>query len=190
MFLAGRPAQRELEEFIARSRDLPLSYDPMGIAKESPRRFNVDEASAVIGLGKRDFDRAKYALAAWGHFELGWVEQFPRGASINPGTTVAILVRHCGFYSLNGCRVVYRVSDSDVTFGFAYGTLTNHAEMGEEVFEVRFAPESGEVIYRIQAASKPRAVLAKIGYPLTRRLQARFRRDSITAMSRAIDEGR
>src|SRR5712692_8772254 len=190
MFLARRPSQRELEEFIARSRDLPLSYDPIGIARESPSGFKVDEASGVIGRGQQDFARAKLALAEWRHFEFGWVELFLRGAAIEPGSVVAIMVHHLGFWSLNGCRVVYTLGDpqSGPSFGFAYGTLTNHAELGEEIFEVALLPETEEVVYRIRAVSKARAAMARIGYPFTRMLQARFRRDSIAAMTRAVAE--
>ena len=188
MFLFHRPSQRAIEEFIARSRDLPLSYNPIGIAKESPRGFKVDEASGVIGHGEPAFVRAKLALAEWRHFDFGWVELFPQGAAIEPGSVVAVLVHHMGFWSLNGCRIVYTLGDrrTGPSFGFAYGTLTNHAELGEEIFEVALAPESDEVVYRIRAVSKPRAAMARIGYPFTRSLQARFRRDSIAALRRAI----
>jgi uncharacterized protein (UPF0548 family) len=188
MFLAHRPSQREIEEFIARSRDLPLSYNPTGIAKESPNGFKIDDASRVIGHGQEAFERAKRALAEWRHFDFGWVELFPRGASIEPGSVVAILVRHLGFWSLNGCRVVYTLGDprTGPSFGFAYGTLANHAELGEEIFEVSLIPDSEEVVYRIRAVSKPRATLARFGYPFTRLLQARFRRDSIAALREAI----
>lgn len=188
MFLIHRPTQREIEEFIAQSRDLSLSYNPIGIAKESPHGFKVDEASGVVGRGEEAFERAKIALAEWRHFDFGWVELFPRGAAIEPGGVVAVMVHHLGFWSLNGCRVVYTLGDRHVgsTFGFAYGTLTNHAELGEEIFEVSLAPDTGEVIYRIRAVSKARAMLAKVGYPFTRSLQARFRRDSIDALRRAI----
>jgi uncharacterized protein (UPF0548 family) len=190
MFLARRPSQHELEEFINRSRDLPLSYNPIGIAKESPRGFKVDEASGVVGRGEQAFARAKLALAEWRHFDFGWVELFPRAAAIEPGSVVAVLVHHLGFWSLNGCRVVYTLGDrrTGLSFGFAYGTLTNHAEMGEEIFEVSLVPDSEEVIYRIRAVSKPRAMMARIGYPFTRSLQARFRRDSIAAPRRAIGD--
>ncbi|HMG72162.1 MAG TPA: DUF1990 domain-containing protein [Pyrinomonadaceae bacterium] len=190
MFLIRRPSQTEISEFLDQSRDLPLSYDPVGIARQSPRDFNSDLASAVIGQGREIFERAKIALAQWRHYEMGWVELFPHRASIEPGTVVAVLVRHLGFWSLNGCRVVYGIGDmqSGTNFGFAYGTLTNHAEMGEEIFEVRLEPESGEVIYRIQAVSKPRAALARIGFPITRVFQERFRRDSLSALKRAISE--
>src|SRR5438552_15288555 len=190
MFLTRRPSQLELDEFVNQSRNLPLSYDPVGIAKQSPNGFNIDQSSAVIGQGDQAFERAKTALAAWRHFELGWVELFPHGASIEPGTVVAVLVRHLGFWSLNGCRVVYGIGDmqSETNFGFAYGTLTNHAERGEEIFEVLLEPESEEVIYRIRAVSKPRAALARIGFPITRVFQERFRRDSLGALQRAISE--
>lgn len=191
MFLTHRPSQRELEEFVDQSRHLPLSYDQAGIAKQSAPGFSVDEASAVVGKGKQVFERARIALTEWRHFELGWVELFPRGAAIEPGTVVAVLVHHLGFWSMNGCRVVYGIGDmqSGTDFGFAYGTLTNHAEMGEEIFEVLLEPESEEVVYRIRAVSKPRAALAWIGYPITRVFQERFRRDSISALQRAIRAG-
>ena len=71
MFLTRRPSQLELDEFVNQSRNLPLSYDPVGIAKQSPNGFNIDQSSAVIGQGDQAFERAKTALAAWRHFELG-----------------------------------------------------------------------------------------------------------------------
>ena len=185
MFLTHRPTKSEIEKFIDESSNLPLSYSPVGLARESPPGFNVDVASAVVGHGADAFARARRALTEWRHFELGWVELFPRAAPIEPGTVVAVLVRHLGLWSLNGCRVVYGFGEDLSRFGFAYGTLTNHAEMGEESFEVSMA--ESEVTYRIRAVSKPRAVLARIGYPYARISQSRFRRDSIVAMRRAIN---
>lgn len=192
MFLTHRPSQRELEDFIDQSRSLPLSYEQVGIAKLSPPGFNIDQASGVLGQGAQTFERAKLALAEWRHFDLGWVELFPRGAAIEPGTVVAVLVDHLGFWSLNGCRVVYGIGDmkTGANFGFAYGALSNHAEIGEEIFEVVLGPESETVVYRIRAVSKPSAVLARIGYPITRVFQERFRRDSIRALRSAIGGNR
>src|SRR6266404_4719766 len=98
------------------------------MAGESLRGFKVDEARSIVGKGADAFARAKRALSEWRHFELGWVELFPRAAPIEPGTVVAVLVRHLGLWSLNGCRVVYGFGEDFSRFGFAYGTLTNHAE--------------------------------------------------------------
>ena len=186
MFLTHRPTASDFENFFDQSRDLPLSYHPVGIARAGAAGFRFDTASAVIGKGEAAFARARQALREWRHIDFGWVQLFPPNALLEPGTVVAVQVEHLGFWSLNGCRIVYSVGDGQTSFGFAYGTLTNHAEMGEEIFEVSMT-ESDEVTYRISAASKPRAVLARIGYPYTRLCQARFRRDSIAAMKRAIE---
>jgi uncharacterized protein (UPF0548 family) len=189
VFLTHRPNDREIERFISASRNLPFSYDPVGIVKQPPRGFKVDTASGLIGRGPEVFARAKTALSQWQHFVLGWVELFPRDAPIEPGTTVAVLIHHLGLWSLNGCRIVYAIGADDnagKNFGFAYGTLTNHAEMGEEIFEVSLDPASDEVTYRICAVSRPRAALARMGYPYVRFCQSRFRKDSLAAMRRAI----
>lgn len=186
MFLTRRPSPQEIKQFFDRSQDLPLSYDPIGIAREFPRGYKIDEASSTIGRGEATFARAKQALTNWKHFDLGWVELHPKGAPIEVGSVVAVLVRHLGFWSLNGCRIVYLIDKGEMAFGFAYGTLANHAELGEEIFEVSFDPASQEVTYRIRAVSKAHAFAARIGYPYTRFLQNRFRRDSIAAMQRAV----
>ena len=186
MFLLNRPDASAIERFVRKSKDLPLSYAPIGLVEAPTRRHSVDEVVIAIGRGTLDFDRARAALAAWKHFELGWVELVPRHAAPDPGTTVAVLIRHLGFWSLNGARVVYTVDGDAPRFGFAYGTLANHAESGEELFEVFRNRETDEVCYRIRAVSSPRAALARLAYPITRLLQARFRRDSARAMQRAL----
>ena len=185
MFLTHRPTTSEIEKFVRQSSSLPLSYHPIGLAQNPPPDFSYDSASAVIGRGRSAFRQATQALRDWRQFALGWVELYPAGAPVEPGTEVVVMVHHLGLWSLNGCRIVYSVGDGQSSFGFAYGTLTNHAEMGEEIFELSMSDDSHEIVYRIRAVSKPRATLARIGYPYTRLCQARFRRDSIAAMRRA-----
>jgi uncharacterized protein (UPF0548 family) len=186
MFFARRPSRPAIERFLAESQELPLSYRPIGIAQTAPAGYDIDETVVAIGRSQTGFDRAKVALIRWTHFDIGWVELFPPTASVEPGTVVGVLIHHLGFWSLNGCRVVYGVGDRESTrFGFAYGTLINHAEVGEEIFEVFLQPGSDNVVYRIRAVSRPRAALARLGYPFTRALQARFRRASADAMKQA-----
>jgi len=187
MFLTHRPNASEIEEFLSQSRELPLSYQPIGIAQQEPANFRLDVASCVIGSGPDAFARARQGLQEWRQFDFDWVDVFPASASTEPGTIVAVMVRHhLGLWSLNGCRIVYGVGNDHSSFGFAYGTLTNHAEMGEEIFKVSLDRASGDVTYSIRAASKPRATLARLGYPYVRFCQSRFRRDSLAAMRRAI----
>jgi uncharacterized protein (UPF0548 family) len=184
MFLVRRPSREAIDRFVRDSQELPLSYGPIGIVNgETPCR-DLDEAIVTIGRGRTDFDRASAALIAWKQFDIGWVETFPRHAPVEVGTVVAVLIRHLGFWSLNGCRVLYNVG-GDGRFGYAYGTLTNHAESGEELFDVFLDPESDEVRYRIRATSQAQAALTHIGQPIVRAFQARFRRDSAAAMTHA-----
>ena len=187
MFLARRPTPGAIDRFLRQSHDLPLSYGPIGIVSTRTGGRDVDEVTVAIGRGRADFERARAALVAWKQFDIGWVETFPRHAPVAAGTVVAVLIRHLGFWSLNGCRVLYNVgSPGDVArFGFAYGTLTNHAESGEELFEVFIDPQTTDVVYRIRAISWPQAALARFGQPIVRALQARFRDQSVAAMKAA-----
>jgi uncharacterized protein (UPF0548 family) len=191
VFLMRRPSTAQIHHFLDRSRELPLSYGPTGIARHSSDARGIDEQLVVIGHGDADFERACTALVSWKHFDIGWVEIFPKQPSIDAGTVVGVLIRHLGFWSLNGARVLYCVGETDgqPAFGFAYGTLTNHAESGEELFEVFIDGQSGDVMYRIRAVSWPQSALTRIGQPIVRLLQARFRRDSADAMKRAIPAG-
>jgi uncharacterized protein (UPF0548 family) len=192
MFLLKKPAAREIEAFLDRSRELPLSYQPVGLAVGSVAgtdapgaAYQNDEHAAFLGTGAVVFRRAAAALDRWSHFDLGWVQLHPALASTEPGTVVAVVIGHLGFWSINGARVVYQMNTSGLVHGFAYGTLSNHAEAGEEIFKVSMDATTGRVAYTIRAASRPRAPLARAGYPITRLLQARFRRDSAAAMIRA-----
>jgi uncharacterized protein (UPF0548 family) len=186
MFFIRRPTPEAIARFLGESRQTPLSYREPGIL-EHGSRGRVDDESGTIGHGPRDLDKARTALSAWKHFNLGWVELHPPGAPIEIGTNVAVLIRHLGFWSLNGCRVVYHLdAGNGDRFGFAYGALANHAEGGEELFEVFMEPKTGDVVYRIRAVSWPRATLARMGQPIVRLLQARFRRDSLAAMKRVL----
>jgi uncharacterized protein (UPF0548 family) len=189
MFLVTRPTDRLIERFLSESRDLPLTYAPLGLAQDGAAGYDVDVTTTVIGHGREGFERARAALSRWTHFDLGWVRLYPADASVATGTTVAVLIRHLGFWSLNGARVVYQLENSATRFGFAYGTVATHAESGEEIFEVGLDAESGEVTYTLRAASRPRAPLARLGYPIARILQARFRRDSARVMTSRVRPG-
>ncbi len=187
MFLLQRPSAERVQRFLHESQDLPLSYGPPGIVRDGVAGYRFHEVVVRVGHGADDFARARAALLAWKQFDMGWVETFPRSAPVAVGSVVGVLIRHLGFWSLNGCRVLYLVGgpEDPSRFGFAYGTLPNHAESGEELFEVFIDPTTADVMYRIRATSWPQATLALLGHPIARALQARFRRHSVEAMKRA-----
>ncbi|AUX43496.1 hypothetical protein SOCE26_049450 [Sorangium cellulosum] len=189
------PSDAAIRAFLDRQAGRPLSYAEVGCTGPDARRgrppagSNLDRHHTVLGQGAALFARAAEALRRWEHFRLGWVELCYPDAPIEAGVTVGILVRVLGFHWLNACRIVYTIDETSGPvrrFGFAYGTLEEHGERGEERFVVEHHEQSGEVGYEIFAVSRPNHVLAKLGYPYARRLQARFARGSMRAMQRAV----
>jgi uncharacterized protein (UPF0548 family) len=188
VFLRKRPSEQDVAAFLVRARESRLTYEPVGLSQLSPPGYKIDEHRVRIGAGKETLELAKAALDAWAPFHLAWVEFHPSRPKPEVGCDVAIAVRHVGFWSLNACRVVGRfpVDAGDGRHGFFYGTLEEHAESGEELFAVERDPSDDSVWYRIRAVSRPRAALAKFGYPVSRRLQQKFRDDSAKVMKRDV----
>ena len=122
-------------------------------------------------------------------FRLGWVELHHQNPSIAAGGVVAILVRANALWWLNAARIVYvsELPEGGREFAFAYGTLHEHAEQGEERFAVSRDADDN-VWYEILAASRPGHWFGWAGYPLVRRLQRRFAGDSLQAMVRAVEK--
>ncbi|HEX5016228.1 MAG TPA: DUF1990 domain-containing protein, partial [Actinomycetes bacterium] len=79
------------------------------------------------------------------------------------------------------CVVVECMRDEHEV-GFAYGTLPNHPEQGEEAFLVQLRGD-GRVIGSIGAFSRPASALARVGGPLARLAQRAIARRYLTAMS-------
>jgi uncharacterized protein (UPF0548 family) len=189
MLVALRPNDARIERFLSDIQGLSLSYPEAGATLERPPSgYKVDHNRAKLGLGRSTFLRAMEAIKTWRMFDVGWIRLLSNDAPVETGSSVGLLVRHYGFWSLNACRIVYAIDENSPIprFGFAYGTLTEHAERGEERFTVEWRADDDTVWYDILAFSKPNYLSVRIGYPLARVLQKRFAMDSIRAMSRAV----
>lgn len=193
MFLVTKPTSESIDRFLGRAATTDYSYSKVGATRTEQTIhesvYNVDHNQIVIGSGLEEFGKAKNAITFWRMFDMPWVELCWPNTPIEEGRTVAILIRHFGFYSLNAARIVYTIEEPD-RFGFAYGTLEDHGESGEERFSVRLDEETGDVVYDLYAISQPKHFLAYLGYPLTRILQERFAADSKQAMFRAVRDNR
>jgi len=188
MFLISKPSVAAVDNFLANAAKSTFSYSDVGAtAGEPPQGFNVDHNRIAIGRGLEDFEKAKDAIRAWKMFDFDWVSLVHSNTPIEVGREVAMIVSHFGFYSMSSARIVYVIDETDRRFGFAYGTLEEHVEMGEERFSVEFDPETEEVWYDLFAFSTPKAFFAKVGYPISRYLQRSFVRDSKQAMRRAVN---
>lgn len=185
MFLLNEPSEEAIREFIASQRESDFSYKEIGASRDrAPSGYTVDHNQIRLGEGASCFARAVEAVKQWEMFNIGWVHICWKDTPIEAGNTVAILTRHLGFWSLNACRIVYVLDEDGPVrrFGFAYGTLIDHAERGEELFSVEWRKEDDSVWYDLFAFSQPNKMLARAGYPITRMLQKRFARMSKAAM--------
>jgi uncharacterized protein (UPF0548 family) len=189
LFCLTAPSEDEIRRFISLQHESLFSYPEVGASvSEAPNGYNVDHSRVELGSGEIAWRRAVEAIREWRMFDMPWLRLCWPTAPIREGTDVAVLVRHFGFFSLNACRIVYLVDDGAETqrFGFAYGTLKEHAESGEERFTVEWNQSTDKVCYDILAFSRPQKMLAKLGYPLSRLLQKQFAEHSKTAMLRFV----
>ncbi len=189
MFRLTRPADDEVRRFIANQEDAEFSYPEVGASAGTvPGGYNVDHNRIELGRGEQMWLRAVAAVRAWKMFNIPWVRLYWPDTSLQVGAVVAVCAHAFGFFSLNACRIVYVVDESGATdqFGFAYGTLRDHAETGEERFMVEWNRATDKVCYDVLAFSRPWHALAKLGYPLSRSLQKQFADGSKMAMYRAV----
>lgn len=185
MFLFRQPKASFIREFLLEQARLSFTYPDVGsTATAPPANYVVDHTRVLLGTAEQAFQVAKTSLEGWRQFDLGWLKAFPTDTPIRSGEVVAVVAHTFGIWSLNSAQIVY-VIDEPRKFGFAYGTLPGHIEMGEERFMVEIA-DDGSVWYDILAFSQPRHLLTKLGYPFVRRLQKRFGRESAAAMVRAV----
>jgi uncharacterized protein (UPF0548 family) len=169
-----RPSGETVRAFLASQSDLGFTYEAVGAtARVPPEGYAVDHTRIKMGKGEEVFLRAKAALRRWQQFRLGWVEAWPSQDTIEAGGIVAVVAHEPGPVS---------------RYGFAYGTLPDHAGTGEERFLVEWDRASGEVRYDILAFSRPHLFLTRLGYPYLRRVQKRFGKESAAAMVRAVTD--
>jgi uncharacterized protein (UPF0548 family) len=184
-----RPSDATVRGFLTSQSKLGLTYTAVGAtATLPPAGYVVDHTRIRLGEGEGVFTGAKAALGRWDQFRLGWVEAWPPETPIRAGEVVAIVARRLGLWWLSACRIVYVVDESGPVsrYGFAYGTLPDHAGAGEKRFLVEWDRASGEVWYDILAFSRPRWLLTRLGYRSMRGLQKRFGKESAAAMLKAV----
>jgi uncharacterized protein (UPF0548 family) len=192
MLSLRKPSAEVMRRFLAVQAKLPFTYAAVGAtAQAPPAGYDVDHTRIKLGEGEPVFQAARAALQRWEQFRLGWVEAWSPQTPIQSGEVVAVMGRAFGLWWLNACRIVYVVEEPGPIgkFGFAYGTLPGHVESGEERFAIEWDRGENSVWYDILAFSRPNRLLTRLGYPVVRRLQKRFARDSAASMLKAVRSG-
>ncbi len=182
MWNLTKPNSDHVARFLAEQRQLPLTFHSGMVAG-----FSVDHARVLLGQGEADYRAACQAIRQWRMFPREWTEVSPESDALSVGENVAVAARAFGVWWLNACRIVSLTDETHPArrFGFTYVTLPGHVEQGEEEFLVEWDADD-RVWYQIRAVSRPRYWLVWLAYPLARRLQSQFRRDSMQSMQDAV----
>ncbi len=193
MFRTTRPTIAEIDREIdtASHTDLqsPEFLDLQGGLKSGRirRGFAHDQSRSRLGAGRPAFEAAVSAMEQWKHFDLGWVRVANPSARIEVGQIVAVEVLALGLWSINLSHII-EVAREPLSFGFTYKTTTHHVEEGEERFLLTLNRDSDAVDYDLEAVSRPRSLLARLGFPVTRAFQHRFARESHRRLRETIAE--
>lgn len=186
MFSFSKPSAETIAALIERQAACDFTYRSIGATLDgcAPPGYDRDHNRVCLGSGEAVFAAACEAVRGWRMFPPGWTEIYPSGAQIAAGTVVGMMAHCYGGWWLNACRIVYVIDEDGPgrRFGFAYGTLPEHVECGEERFCIEWQRADDSVWYDLRAFSRPRHPLVRMAYPLARRLQRRFARDSLAAM--------
>ena len=141
----------------------------------------------LLGQGKPVFDAACQCPVPVANVPDSLDRNLAGGSQAGCRHAVLMIARVFGLWWVNACRIVYHLDGHHASrrCGFAYGTLPGHIEQGEERFMVEWDHEDN-VWYDLRAFSRPRYWLVRLGYPIARRLQRRFVRQSQAAMRRIV----
>jgi len=163
------------------------SYDEhkATLKSEFPKGYNHDRNTCLLGVGDQAFEAAKEAINRWVMFPKPWTHIYPNQPFVQD-QEVVVLFRLFGFWWFNSSRVIYTIEEPN-RYGFAYGTLTQHVEKGEELFLVE-KDVKGNIWYRLEAFSQPRAWYVKLFKPLARYHQKRFGKQSKAAMQAFVTQ--
>jgi len=191
MFLLRKPDKQLIGRLIESQSRLEFTYSAVGATQDGqhPNGFTVDHNRIRLGSGLATFTAAKLALRNWQHYKFDWIELYRPDEAPAQHQNVAVLARALGLWVLSACRIVYVIEEEQPIrrFAFAYGTLPEHPECGEERFQVEWHPSDDSVWYDILAFSRPHQLFARLGYPYVRHKQKQFALESMQAMKAAVD---
>src|SRR4029453_2922893 len=171
MFTFRRPTDDFVRELLARQAGQPWSYEPVGVTRDDDSKarpgWQMDHHRVLLGHGEATFAAACSAIRSWQMFPPEMTRVYWPDSPQQPGDVVAVLyrARPLFLWMLFPARVVYRV-DEPRRFGFAYGTLPDHPERGEERFLVEWNEADDSVWYDLLAVSRPGHWLRGGGYQI------------------------
>ncbi|MGH8890593.1 MAG: DUF1990 family protein [Acidothermaceae bacterium] len=147
---------------------LPTYADVGATATVLPAGYHRAQRRTRIGAGQDAFSAATASLRSWEMHRRSGLAVATDGPA-TAGRTV-VLGLGVGLLLVVPCRVVYEVNEPHRR-GFAYGTLPDHPERGEEAFVVTHDAE-GTVWLEITAFSRPGSPIVRLAGPIATAMQS------------------
>jgi uncharacterized protein (UPF0548 family) len=160
-----------------------LTYEPRGLTLDGPLPGGYHHLEVERRLGAGDAAYRSVGEALMTYAPQRGLGLRPRATAPRAAVGVEMLSRLVVLAI--PCRIVWVVETAQRT-GFGYGTLEGHVEEGEEGFLVE--RRGDEVWAVIRAYARPGGWLARLGGPVTWRLQQLAARGYLRALQRAVRE--
>lgn len=189
VFTLRRPTDDQVRSALEARQDAPFTYPHVGaIEVECPPGYLRNSVRVQLGTGERTYAAAVSALQNWRQFDVGWVDLCWPTTNPTAGAVVGVLAHVWGVWALSISRIIAVIDEREPRHRYAviYGTLPQHAETGEERFQIEWDRSDDSVWYEVQAFYRPYHPLVRWTWPLVRHIPRRFVRESAAAMQRAI----
>ncbi|MET7767582.1 DUF1990 domain-containing protein [Nocardia sp. NPDC005366] len=148
-----------------------LTYSEIGATAGSlPPGYHCFTLRRRIGSGRALFEQAGVAILAFVMQKGTGIFDESSTPTAEVGTVLTVRLGVGRLAITAPCKVVYLLEEADRR-GFAYGTLTGHPEIGEELFAVEYDATDDAVYGLITAFSRPGAWYTRIGGPVVRLIQ-------------------
>lgn len=177
-----RPSDEKMIGIWEEQSSLPITYKNAGMTRGGSHR-GYRRNRAAVSLPPGSFKNARDHLRAWDAQRGAGFGVYPE-RPVAQGMAVLVYGRLGTLYTSVCCRVIYIIDDDD-RWGFAYGTLPHHVARGEESFIVS-KDKDENVTFTVESLSRPATLVARMGAPLTRLVQARVTARYLEAMRRAV----
>ena len=176
-------SSKKLQAVYERECGAALTYNEVGATNgPMPVGYTHDVISKIVGHGVETFTQCSAFLREFGPQKSVGFRVHPNDAYAEAGATV-LMTRGLGpMRFIAATRVISTVETSD-RFGFTYGTLPSHPEVGEESFHLHLQ-DDGTVWFEVRAFSRPSGGLSWIG-PIARLAQTAVTRRYFRAMRRS-----
>jgi uncharacterized protein (UPF0548 family) len=183
----GRLDAARAERILDRARTTEPSYGFAGeLLGDAPPPLDLDldlDVERVVGRGDAAFAAAVAHLRRFGP-QRAVATVWPDDATADPGVDL-IVALGLGPVTVVALNRVVGIVDEPHRWGFAYGTLPGHIEVGEEAF-VATHRDDDTVVVRITAtahvALPGRAVLQRFLLPVQRRYAERYLDSVVSAV--------